>query len=209
MSNKTQLQQNNNNLDALITRVNEAKDVAASLPGPGGEDATAEVNEYTALNTELEEVINSLPNAGTGSEDLETELTTQEELISTLSNILDSKASGGAQYKTCAIKLVDDNANLYDIVAVVTQLVDGEIHTNILEWASMPSTDELIIENIVCDTAFYLDCSASAMSLDKDNVNIETMPDYLFGWARTPIEPGSIGIITFYPEFGGGGLGGN
>ena len=37
MSNKTQLQTNNTNLDALITRVNAAKDVAASLPEAGGE----------------------------------------------------------------------------------------------------------------------------------------------------------------------------
>lgn len=36
MSNKTQLQTNNTNLDALITRVNAAKDVAASLPEAGG-----------------------------------------------------------------------------------------------------------------------------------------------------------------------------
>lgn len=38
MSNKSQLQTNNNKLDALITRVNAAKDVAASLPeaGSGG-----------------------------------------------------------------------------------------------------------------------------------------------------------------------------
>lgn len=42
MSNKTQLQTNNSSLDALITRVTSAKDVAASLPdagsgGSGGE----------------------------------------------------------------------------------------------------------------------------------------------------------------------------
>ena len=36
MSNKTQLQTNNTALDALITRVNAAKDTAASLPEAGG-----------------------------------------------------------------------------------------------------------------------------------------------------------------------------
>lgn len=36
MSNKTQLQTNNTALDTLITRVNAAKDVAASLPEAGG-----------------------------------------------------------------------------------------------------------------------------------------------------------------------------
>lgn len=36
MSNKTQLQTNNTALDTLITRVNAAKDTAASLPEAGG-----------------------------------------------------------------------------------------------------------------------------------------------------------------------------
>lgn len=36
MSNKTQLQTNNSTLDALITRVNAAKETAASLPEAGG-----------------------------------------------------------------------------------------------------------------------------------------------------------------------------
>jgi hypothetical protein len=36
MLNKTQLQTNNNTLEALITRVNAAKDTAASLPEAGG-----------------------------------------------------------------------------------------------------------------------------------------------------------------------------
>ncbi len=37
MSNKTQLQTNNTTLDYLISRVNAAKDVAASLPEAGGD----------------------------------------------------------------------------------------------------------------------------------------------------------------------------
>jgi hypothetical protein len=50
MSNKTQLQTNNNALDALITRVNAAKDVAASLPeaGSGGGGSTGGV-EYEII----------------------------------------------------------------------------------------------------------------------------------------------------------------
>ncbi|MEE1084288.1 MAG: hypothetical protein UH850_11245 [Paludibacteraceae bacterium] len=39
MSNKTQLQTNNTNLDALIERVNAAKDTAASLPENGGSNS--------------------------------------------------------------------------------------------------------------------------------------------------------------------------
>ena len=54
MSNKTQLQTNNSALDALITRVNAAKDTAASLPeaGSGGgsvETCTLELTTNTQL----------------------------------------------------------------------------------------------------------------------------------------------------------------
>ena len=65
MSNKTQLQTNNTKLDALITRVNSAKDVAASLP------------------------------EASSSENLESVIAEQETLITELSTVLDNKASGG------------------------------------------------------------------------------------------------------------------
>lgn len=47
MSNKTQLQTNNTALDALITRVNAAKDVAASLPEAGGGGGNANIEICT------------------------------------------------------------------------------------------------------------------------------------------------------------------
>ena len=60
MSNKTQLQTNNTNLDALITRVNAAKDVAASLPeaGGGGDDVGALLsNALTEIDSNITSVI--------------------------------------------------------------------------------------------------------------------------------------------------------
>ena len=47
MSNKTQLQTNNTALDALITRVNAAKDTAASLPESGGGSSGGSVETCT------------------------------------------------------------------------------------------------------------------------------------------------------------------
>lgn len=77
MSNKTQLQTNNAKLNDIIVLVDEAKDIAASLP-----------------------------EAGSGSEDLDIELTAQEDLISQLSTILDSKASGsGTDFETSVVTL--------------------------------------------------------------------------------------------------------
>jgi hypothetical protein len=67
MSNKTQLQTNNTKLDALITRVNTAKDTAASLPeagsGGGGSIETCTVTvmrdeSYAILGVRVE---NSIP----------------------------------------------------------------------------------------------------------------------------------------------------
>jgi hypothetical protein len=53
MSNKTQLQTNNTNLDALITRVNAAKDVAASLPEAGsGSGGSVETCNVTVVSNE-------------------------------------------------------------------------------------------------------------------------------------------------------------
>lgn len=57
MSNKTQLQTNNTALDALITRVNAAKDVAASLPeasgSGGGGTMTVSVTVYNQSTREV------------------------------------------------------------------------------------------------------------------------------------------------------------
>jgi hypothetical protein len=50
MSNKTQLQTNNTALDALITRVNAAKETAASLPDAGSGGGSALVPYSTDLS---------------------------------------------------------------------------------------------------------------------------------------------------------------
>lgn len=51
MSNKTQLQTNNTNLDALITRVNAAKDTAASLPDAGNGSGSGNIETCTVTLT--------------------------------------------------------------------------------------------------------------------------------------------------------------
>ena len=61
MSNKIQLQTNNSNLDALITRVNVAKDTASSLPEAGGGGSGSDVEtcrvEINLYNPDLENVM--------------------------------------------------------------------------------------------------------------------------------------------------------
>ena len=60
MSNKTQLQTNNANLDALITRVNAAKDTAASLPEAGGADGSSNTVETCTVTITSFDTINLL-----------------------------------------------------------------------------------------------------------------------------------------------------
>ena len=47
MSNKTQLQTNNTTLDGYITRINAAKEVAASLPEAGGSGSSGDIETCT------------------------------------------------------------------------------------------------------------------------------------------------------------------
>ena len=54
MSNKTQLQTNNTNLDALIARVNAAKNVAASLPEAGGSGGGGADNVYVYVRVKAD-----------------------------------------------------------------------------------------------------------------------------------------------------------
>lgn len=61
MSNKTQLQTNNTALDALITRVNAAKDVAASLPEAGGGSSGGAANDCFAVQFTQQGLYEILP----------------------------------------------------------------------------------------------------------------------------------------------------
>ena len=133
MSNKTQLQANNNELDALIARVNAAKNTAASLPeaGSGGEDVTAETNEYTTLNAELEEVINSLPEADSG----------------------DSSGS----IKTCAVTIKAMGVLCDPIVHYVT--IEDEKPSITSAYGSGTASEgvSVVMQNVMCESMIYIE----------------------------------------------------
>lgn len=93
-----------------------------------------------------------------GAEDLNTELTEQENLISQLSTILDNKASGGsggASVETCTVTISFQYGDPRDVWIAGTQLVDG----NIVPFTFVDHSDEpqsfsspLTITNIVKNT---------------------------------------------------------
>lgn len=74
MSNKTQLQTNNTTLDALITRVNAAKDTAASLP-EAGSSGGGSVETITITCT-------TLPDPGTVIYYMDETMTLQQKSVS-------------------------------------------------------------------------------------------------------------------------------
>lgn len=132
MSNKTQLQTNNTNLDALITRVNAAKDVATSLP-----------------------------EAGSGGENLDAVIAEQQALINTLSAVLDNKAAGGGG-GTCTVTIrTTRRGSVSELISTCahTSLVDGALTYNFLDDYTLRSS--VTFENVVCG-------SIMAISLDAD-----------------------------------------
>lgn len=93
-----------------------------------------------------------------GAEDLNTELTEQENLISQLSTILDSKASGssgGASIETCTVTISFTPGDPTNVWISGTQLVDGNISSfTFVDYVNAPQsfTSPLTISNIVKNT---------------------------------------------------------
>lgn len=93
-----------------------------------------------------------------GAEDLDTELTTQENLISQLSTILDSKASGGsggATVETCTVhcSIEDIDGGSTGAIIGVTQYVDGSFVSN---YCGTASNDPITIPNVVCGSCITM-----------------------------------------------------
>ena len=89
MSNKTILQTNNTNLASYTDRVN-------------------------ALITKA----NNLPEAGGSVEDITSEITTQDTLLTELENILANKAAGEGSVETCTVNINTYGYNIYCITYV-------------------------------------------------------------------------------------------
>ena len=123
MSNKQQLQTNNTKYASLIETL-RGKSVG------GGEDVTAETNEYTEKITQLENAVTAL----------ESELADKA-----------SGGSGGGSVDTCTIKVFDyyNQSN----IAVYTAYVNGSF-TAVLEGNQLYSFDG-VLENVVCGSAVF------------------------------------------------------
>lgn len=109
-------------------------------------------NNTTQLEALLTKV-NALPEAGV-AEDLDTELTAQENLISQLSTILDSKASGGSENGACTVNIVFENG-LADLTWYQYANNEDEVVLNTVatdDFTSYPHT--ISLNDVKCNSLF-------------------------------------------------------
>lgn len=98
MSNKTQLQTNNADLQSLIDRINAAKDTAASLPEAGGGDSLETCT--VSLGIEGPTMTDSLVYYINENQELATEIFRSSITIKCLKNSIISTNNGGMGVET-------------------------------------------------------------------------------------------------------------
>lgn len=114
-------------VDAANTEIAEQAELIAQITtalegkASGVEDIDEEVAEYTSLNTELEAVINSLPEAG---------------------------GSGGGSFDTCTVKITCSTSNIYGYF--YTKVVDGNYSMGYLANDTFQSALDVTLTDVLC-----------------------------------------------------------
>lgn len=104
------------------------------------EDVTSETNEYTSLNTELEEVINSLPDAGSGG--------------------------SGTSIETCTVTINYTDGQNWGLVLYGATYAKYE-NEDIQAGYSGNYNNIIVLENVVKNTPIYIEFEAAMMA---DNI---------------------------------------
>ncbi len=169
MSNKTQLQTNNTSLEALITRVNAAKDIAASLPEAGG------------------------------TEDLDSVITELETKVVTLNNILEDKTSGAGSFETCTITInvTGDTSTIIEYI-VATTVENGSLSQYSL-LSSGNNVTSATIEHVLCGSAIFTKPIVVAPGWTISGEGLEVIEGSGRGVVlKAPMTAGTSASITFY-----------
>lgn len=168
MSYKTKLQTNNNNLEGN------------------------NIDLQSILNT-----INNLPAAGSGTEDLDAEITEQEGLIEQIEAALVGKAAGGGiEIETCTVEIIPpaNKNNLRYFGISLNVLEDKKIVESYAGGIDFEQGNHIIVENVVCGSFIWFEHN---MTSDY-NIFID---DKEIPWYDSMINLGSIpyknnGIVT-------------
>jgi hypothetical protein len=135
-----------------------------------------------------------------GAEDLNTELTEQENLISQLSTILDSKASGGSgggSVETCAVEL-STSAGCF-VNCIYTYLDNGQIASVGSSLPTNPAPTSISLNNIICGSYIAFNIS-TAISLEQCNGFERVLENSNVFW-RVTAGAGETANIKFYSPF--------
>lgn len=148
-------------------------------------------------NATLEEITPLIDNIS-GSEDLDAELTEQETLISQLSTILDSKASGGGGTCTLICNADGDVGVEGTTIIYYTKVENGAIKPAVEAVGSSKS-----LSDVLCGSTVYISeasWTASSISVSDNITNYEQV--YLQGFFEcifsAPTEAGAIATVTLY-----------
>lgn len=220
MTNKTQLQENNADLDNCIARVNAARDLASNLPDAGTsvevllqsktvtptksiQEVTADA-DYTALEKVTVESIPSeyiIPSGTkTITENGEYDVTEKEKVVVDVES-----ENGSTTYKTCTIKIVNGSpevsyARVVDGIA--TCVKNQEIQPHFYVGKKIYDNEEFLLENVLCSSGFELNIEETfPQTAIGVSGGIEVV-DAALGqpFFKAPSEDGSVGIIEIFNE---------
>lgn len=186
---------NTTSLQDLLEQVN-------ALPDAGGVDLPELTNEGTAADLlSGKELIDSEGNKVTGTFTLDSELTTQDDLIAQIQAAVDSlpeaggSSGGSASYDTCTLEI--NNQNNVQYILAYTSIENGEIVAKYIKLTS-PTSITCLCGSILC---CYVPGSLISTSLIKLG-NIDG--DYYYSNAYR-VDASANEIITATVTFGGGG----
>lgn len=150
-------------------------------------------------NTKYASLIETLRGkAVSGSaEDLDTELTEQENLISQLSTILDSKASGGSGggVGTCTIIInIDADAHLANLAYSFVE--NNTIKSTFVNYSTALTNTSVTLENVVCGSYMSIGWGGVSPGVDY-NLAVALAPDmsYYEDW-QAPTASGVTETIS-------------
>lgn len=140
MSVQTQIDRINSEVNDQSAMLDEIATALAGKAAGGGEDVSAETTEYTAQLDELEEVIDSLPDAGSGS--------------------------GGGSVETCTVMVVNNTSDDINEIWYTTYNA-GTISTDascIYAATAFYDDNSKTFTNVLKNSVFIIGCIAAGCS---------------------------------------------